>query len=72
MIAWCNTADVRDLVEVQTEEDFNECKNLPSNPMIFQTEGGVDGVLVRKGPTSRYFVSRSACTIGWKIRIVFN
>jgi len=71
IIAWCNTntVDVREIFEVQTEEDFNECKNLPTNPMIFETEGAVDGVLVRKGPTSRYFIHRSACAIGYLLLI---
>ena len=72
IIAWCNSVDVRDIVELKTEADFNECKNLPRDPIIFDSEGGLDGVLVRKGPKSRYFVERSSCAIGWKIMIDFN
>ena len=60
------------MVELQTEADFNDCKDLQRDPIIFQAETGLDGVLVRKGPKSRYFVNRSSCAIGWKIRIDFN
>ena len=63
---------VPDIFEVKTEADFNECKNLPRSPIIVNSEGGLDGVLVRRGPESRYFISRSKCALGWKIRIDFK
>merc|ERR1712098_259430 len=58
MVAWCKEVDARDIVEVSTEADFTECRNLPSSPVLLDTEGGLDGFLVRRGQRPRYFVSR--------------
>ena len=72
MVAWCKEVDARDIVEVSTEADFTECRNLPSSPVLLGTEGGLDGFLVRRGQRPRYFVSRDLCREGLKIKIDFD
>jgi len=72
IVGWCQEVDVQDIFEVDTEADFTECRNIPSEPVMVETEGGLDGFLVRRGQRPRYFVSRDRCEDGLKIKITFQ
>ena len=69
IIAWCDGLET-DIYEVETEEDFDNCKNLPEYPVTYSSNNSVDGFIVH-GPGPKYFVSKSKCKDGLKVKIVF-
>ena len=69
IVAWCDGQE-KDIYEVETEEDFNNCQNLPEDPVTYSSNGQVDGFIVH-GPGDRYFVSKSQCTEGLKVKFWF-
>lgn len=68
MVAWCGELQA-DIYEVQTEEDFHNCENLPEDPVNYPSHEDVDGFIVN-GPGHRYFVSKK-CQEGIKVKIEF-
>ena len=69
IVAWCDGQET-DIYEVETEEDFTKCENLSEDPVTYSSNRDVDGFIVH-GPGNRYFVSKSKCGDGLKVKIVF-
>ena len=69
IVAWCDGLKT-DIYEVETEEDFDKCENLPNDPVTYSKNHHVDGFIVH-GPGNRYYVSKSKCEEGLKVKIVF-
>ena len=69
-MSWC--ADEKtDIYEVDNMEDFESCKNIIWRLSDKYDDSAIRGFTVRPGKT-RYFVSKSKCKEGVKLRVVFD
>ena len=70
IVAWCDGLE-KDIYEVETEEDFDNCENLPEDPVTYSSHDSVDGFIVHN-PGNRYFVSKSKCGEGLKVKMILK
>ena len=66
MLAWCGDQQEQ-IYELEKEADFNNCENIPQDPLNFPSGKAVDGFIVT-GPVIRYFASNK-CKEGFKLKI---
>ena len=75
IVAWCTVSyPDPDIHEVFSLEDFDNCENFSDYPVHFTNDYDVEGFIVRPSisPLVRYFVSRSQCNAGLKVKIMTN
>ena len=71
VVVWCNDSEA-DIYEVETQEDFDNCSNLPDDQESdTDSDDEMQGFLVKPGKT-RHFVSKSQCDQGMKAKIEFE
>ena len=68
-MAWCS--DNEDPVyEVDTEQDFESCSNIPDSPVTLQEKGVLNAFLLRPWErNTRFFVSKKNCKKGFKVKV---
>ena len=69
-VAWCSS-EKTDVYEVKTKQDFDSCTNMNRRLSDKYDDAAIRGFAVRPGKT-RYFVSKSQCKDGVKLRIIFD
>ena len=73
IVAWCNKEEITDIYEVSTEEDFRDCSNLPDYLMhISKFDYDIEGFVLHPRTKPRYFVSKSLCKYGFKVKVSFD
>ena len=71
IVAWCGVGQT-DIYEVESEEDFNNCENLLEDPVTYSSHDSLDGFIVHNATEYKYFVSKSKCNEGFKLKIRFK
>ena len=69
-VAWCSDEEA-DVYEVDNQKDYDSCSNMKMKFSDEFDDQDIRGFIINPGKT-KYFVSKSKCRDGMKLKIVFD